>query len=71
MTLTVPVERLSVPKKLLSDVRARVCACVSRGTGEGGDSLVNKSCQMSLSWRCRSSSGSGANSEDLGDGTAP
>lgn len=60
MTLTVPVERLSVPKKLLSGarVRARVSVCVSRGTGEGCDSLVNKSCQMSLSWRYRSSSGS-------------
>lgn len=54
MTLTVPVERLSVPKKLLSGARA----CVSQGTGEGCDSLVNKSCQMSLSWRYRSSSGS-------------
>lgn len=28
MTLTVPVERLSVPKNLLSDARARVCVCL-------------------------------------------
>lgn len=55
MTLTVPVERLSVPKKV---VERCTRVSVSRGTGEGCDSLVNKSCQMSLSWRYRSSSGS-------------
>lgn len=49
------------------------CPCgkayCSREVGEWGvsaesDSLVNKSCQMSLSYRSRSSSGSAANSED-------
>lgn len=39
------------------------------GAGAECDSLVNKSCQMSLSWRYRSSSGSLANSEYLGAGT--
>lgn len=59
MTLTVPVERLSVTEKLSTSVCVRARACVCRyGARVGCDSLVNKSCQMSLSWRYRSSSGS-------------
>lgn len=47
MTLTVPVERLTVPEKLQSSTR--LCVRVCYEAGAECDSLVNKSCQMSLS----------------------
>lgn len=50
-------------------VCAQACVCLRYGARAECESLVNKSCQMSLSWRYRSSSGSCANSEYLGAGT--